>query len=1302
MAKNLHPPEKLLLTGNLKENYRKFKQQFQIYLTAAGISNSEEEVKCATLLHVIGPDAIEIFNTFRWNQEGDTRGDDKKLDKVLSKFEKYCSPKSNLTYERHQFNTRNQNDGESIDSYVTELRILSKSCEFGDLTDSLIKDRLVSGVIKDSVRSRLLRETELTLQKAIDICRAAETSTQQMKVIQSTSSGATGSNVDIVKKKIVKSKLVKNTDNKPAGSTIKQKCGKCGYKHEPRKCPAFGKLCHNCKKKNHFSTVCKNKKMHELQENDYDSDIFLDSVETDQNVKDWKVNMKICGKTVNMKLDTGAQCNVLPYHVYKQISHKPLKASKSRLVSYSGHRLNTVGKVTLLVSTKNKYIPLEFEIVKDKSMPILGLKACLELNLISRLYSLNSNSKTATSEEILDSYSDIFEGLGCLPTEYKICLDKNAKPVVNPPRKIPYALKNKVKNELSRLEKMRVIKKVTEPTEWVNSLVVVEKPNKSVRLCLDPRELNKSILREHFPMKTVEEVAAKVKNAKVYSVLDASNGYWQIRLTKDSQKYTTFNSPFGRYKYLRLPFGIKSSSEVFQRTIFQILENIDGCEVIADDILIWGQDKEEHNSRLCAVLERIRQANMKLNRDKCKIGLSEVAYVGHTFGPDGLKPSSEKLRAIMEIPEPQNRTELQRFMGTVNYLGKFIPNLSGINQPLRQLLQKDIAWHWEEAQQQSFDELKRAITTAPVLAYYDEKENIVLSVDSSKDALGACILQNGHPIAYASKSLNKCEQNYAQIEKEMAAIVFGATKFHEYIYAKGPIHVETDHRPLESIFKKPLSQMSPRIQRMMLKVQKYNLKVQYKSGRELYIADMLSRACISKDETPICDEKYSMFSIENLPCSQSKLCALKEETLKDMELNILKDTVSRGWPENKRQINPRITQYWNFRDEISYFDGLLLKGKKVIVPRSMQKAIIEQIHQKSHLGINKCINRLKDVFFWSGMSAQIKDIISQCSICNEFRGTQQKEPMLPHEIPTKPWEICATDLFELDKETYIVIADYFSKFFEVKKISSSSSKTVINILKENFSRYGIPVILKSDNGPAYSSSEFRDFANSYGFEHITSSPRYSQSMGFIEKYVQICKNLLKKSKKSNSDPYLAILEYRNTPIEGINLSPTQMLMGRRTRTQLPVNEKLLNPQYDGVKVQNALKEKQHTQKYYYDRGAKPLQQLNPDDQIRVRNENKWEPATVESKAKTPRSYVIRTERGQKLRRNRRHLMKTTENRSDEPEIFYDCQQEVSNNNNSSSDEQSSNTVPQDDSKKYTSSGREVKLPKRFEGYSMMK
>lgn len=426
MAKHLHPPEKLQLSGNLKENFRKFKQQFDIYITAAGIKEKTEDIKCATLLHVIGPDAVEIFNTFKWTEEGDEPGDDKKMEKVLAKYEKYCSPKSNLTYERHQFNIRNQRDGESIDSYVTELRILSKSCEFGDLTDSLIKDRLVCGVKQDTVRSRLLRETDLTLQKAIDTCRAAETSTQQMKAIQGMSAEG---NVDIVKKKVLKNKPNKAVEHKPVNS---HECGKCGYKHEPRKCPAFGKFCKNCNRKNHFAKKCKSKKMHELQENDSDSEIFLDSVETDKHVTDWQVNVKILQKNVNVKLDTGAQCNVLPLHVYKQISNKPLKRSKSRLVSYSGHKLDTVGKATLLVSTKDKFVPVEFEIVKNKATPPFGLKTCLKLNLISRLFSLNNRS--VTNEEILENYRDVFEGLGCLSTEYQIRLDKDAKPIVHPPR----------------------------------------------------------------------------------------------------------------------------------------------------------------------------------------------------------------------------------------------------------------------------------------------------------------------------------------------------------------------------------------------------------------------------------------------------------------------------------------------------------------------------------------------------------------------------------------------------------------------------------------------------------------------------------------------------------------------------------------------------------------------------------------------------------------------------------------------------------------------------------------------------
>ena len=225
MAKNLHPPEKLALSGNLKDNFRKIKQQFEIYITAAGIKDKAADVQCATLLHVIGPDPIEIFNTFKWDEVGDEAGDDKKVYKILGKYEKYCNPQCNVTYERHQFNTRNQKEGESIDSYVTDLRILSKSCEFGDLTDSLLRDRLVCGVIKDTVRSRLLRETDLTLQKAIDMCRSAETSTQQLKAKQSLS--AAEGNVDIVRKKVTK-----NCNEQPSQATETPSVEK--HAHPPR------------------------------------------------------------------------------------------------------------------------------------------------------------------------------------------------------------------------------------------------------------------------------------------------------------------------------------------------------------------------------------------------------------------------------------------------------------------------------------------------------------------------------------------------------------------------------------------------------------------------------------------------------------------------------------------------------------------------------------------------------------------------------------------------------------------------------------------------------------------------------------------------------------------------------------------------------------------------------------------------------------------------------------------------------------------------------------------------------------
>jgi hypothetical protein len=251
---------------------------------------------------------------------------------------------------------------------------------------------------------------------------------------------------------------------------------------------------------------------------------------------------------------------------------------------------------------------VEFQIAeKSDVVPVLCLQTCLDLNLIKRVFAVKDTSDETgtsklstqqTSEEIIKEYDDVFQGLGCLEGEYHIKTNPNVTPVVHVPRKVPYALRDKLKTEIERMENLGVIENVVEPTEWVNSLVVVEKNNGKVRVCLDPRDLNKAVLREHYPMKTIEEVAAELNGAKVFSTIDASSGFWQVELDAESSKLVTFNSPFGRYKFLRLPFGINSASEVFQRRMTQALDDIEGVAVIVDDILVWGTTVEEHNRTL--------------------------------------------------------------------------------------------------------------------------------------------------------------------------------------------------------------------------------------------------------------------------------------------------------------------------------------------------------------------------------------------------------------------------------------------------------------------------------------------------------------------------------------------------------------------------------------------------------------------------------------------------------------------------------------------------------------------------------
>ena len=293
--------------------------------------------------------------------------------------------------------------------------------------------------------------------------------------------------------------------------------------------------------------------------------------------------------------------------------------------------------------------------------------------------------------------------------------------------------------------------------------------------------------------------------AKVFTVLNIRSGFWHITLDEPSFFLTTFQTPFGRYRWKRMPFGICCAPEIFQRRMHELIEGLTEIEVIADDFVVVGRGNSEaeamhdHDKNLQALLQRCEERGVRLNADKLKLRMHAIPFVGHRATDQGLCVDPVKVQAIKEMPTLKDVAGIQRLLGLTQYLSKFLPQLSNITQPLCELTQKETAWVWDHAQQNALEKLKQAVMSTPVLRYYNINEEVTLQCDESQSVLGAAMMQSGQPVAYASRALTLVESRYAQIEKELLAVVFACDHFDAYIYGRNRVQIETDHKPLESI-----------------------------------------------------------------------------------------------------------------------------------------------------------------------------------------------------------------------------------------------------------------------------------------------------------------------------------------------------------------------------------------------------------------------------------------------------------------------------------------------------------------------
>ena len=689
-----------------------------------------------------------------------------------------------------------------------------------------------------------------------------------------------------------------------------------------------------------------------------------------------KIQSPQCTNQLICKLDTGAEGNVIPLTTYKTMSPHcnvtqdgiptNLHRSNMRITAYGGHTVIHYGTCELQVTHRNESVLSTFHVVKSNGPTIIGLPTCRALKLVTLNYAMNigltAERDTDTTADvptyttrpkgdetakahILNEYADVFDGIGCFEGEYHITLDSTVPPVVHSPRRVPVALREPLKEELDTLIQQGIIAKVDRPTDWVNSCVCVTKPNGKLRLCLDPKDLNKAIKRPHHYTPTLDDVLPKLNGAQFFTILDARSGYWNIKLDEESSYHTTFNTPYGRHRFMRLPFGLNCAQDVFQKKVDETFSDIPGVTGISDDIIVVGykSDGSDHDANLTAVLERARATGLCFNDKKMVVRCKRIPFFGNIIGADGIEPDPEKVTAICNMTAPTDIKELQTFLGLANYLGRFTPHLATVSAPLRDLCKTDVPYDWGPEHDAAFSTLKKAISSNEVLRYYDSTKPLVIQVDASQRGLGAALLQANGPIAFASKSLTETESRYSNIDRQMLGIVFGLERFHQYVYGRH-VEVHTDHKPLESIYTKHLFAAPPRLARMLLRIQQYDVSIKYVPGSDVKLADALSR--VNPCNTgPIRGLDLSVHEVHmHLNASPTRIVEIRMETSKDSTLHALCEIISLGWPENRAHCPTHLMPFWNFRDELSVEDGLVLKGQRIILPKSLHAAALEQIH----------------------------------------------------------------------------------------------------------------------------------------------------------------------------------------------------------------------------------------------------------------------------------------------------------------------------------------------------------------------
>ena len=574
--------------------------------------------------------------------------------------------------------------------------------------------------------------------------------------------------------------------------------------------------------------------------------------------------------------------------------------------------------------------------------------------------------------KLLQKFEHLFDGtLGTWQTdpvdlELK---DPDVKPHHSKPYPVPHSQEKKLKAELERLCQYGILRKINR-SEWACPMFTIAKPDGSLRSLADLRELNKVIKRKPYPLPKITDMLQRLEGFMFATSLDLNMGYYHILLTPNASRLCTIVVPWGKYEYLRLPMGLCNSPDIFQEKMSELMQGLEFARAYLDDLLVISTEKgfDKHLEKLEQVLDRLSEAGLKINAVKSFFGRTNLEYLGYNISREGIRPSQSKVQAILQIDRPKTRKQLRRFIGMDNYYRDMWPQRSHFLAPLSSLTSVKVKWKWTPEHQVAFDQLKALIAKETLLTFPDFSKEFEIHTDASKLQLGACISQEGKPVAFYSRKLQPAQTRYTTTERELLSIVETLKEFRNILLGQ-KIKVHTDH---ENLTYKTFN--SDRVMRWRLYIEEYSPDLHYVKGENNVVADALSRLDIS--ETKIEDTQETFLGLMD--------CFVKEPSLEYHPLNyqhlhhaqLADKTLMKTLQKDE---SPYVEQDFHGGGKTT---SLICYKGKIVIPALLQKHVTAWYHTTlCHPGINRTEETIGQHLWWPKMRDHIANYVKICPLC---------------------------------------------------------------------------------------------------------------------------------------------------------------------------------------------------------------------------------------------------------------------------------------------------------------------------------